>query len=133
MPTLTARAGHPPISHCIAAHKNIFFGKRRRGAIRISFTSHTLVSFLSEVPMKNILITTAMFSALAFTPASAKMMGCTGDNMAKTSMMMSTMADGPGKMGMGKEMGMANTEMSKGNMRGGCMHYMKAQTMSMMK
>ena len=32
---------------------------------------------------------------------------------------MSGMADGPGKMAMGKEMGMANMEMSKGNMRGG--------------
>jgi hypothetical protein len=86
-----------------------------------------------EVAMKKILITAAMFSALAFTPASAAMMACTGDNMAKTNMMMPTMADGPAKMGMGKEMAMANTDMSKGNMRGGCMHYMKAQKMSMMK
>jgi hypothetical protein len=83
--------------------------------------------------MKRILITAAMFSALAFTPASAKMMACTGDNMSKTSTMMMGMPDGPAKMGMGKEMGMANMEMSKGNMRGGCMHYMKAQKMSMMK
>jgi hypothetical protein len=85
-----------------------------------------------EVSMK-LLITAAIFSALAFTPASAKMMSCSGDNMAKTSMMMGTMADGPAKVGMGKEMGMANMEMSKGNMRGGCMHYMNAQKMSMMK
>ena len=80
-----------------------------------------------------ILITTAMFSALALTPASAAMMACTGENMAKTSTMMVSMPEGPGKMGMGKEMGMANTEMSKGNMRGACMHYMKAQKMSAMK
>jgi hypothetical protein len=83
--------------------------------------------------MKTILITAAMFSALALTPASAAMMACTGDNMAKSGMMMASMPDSPGKMGMVKEMGMANTEMSKGNMRGGCMHYMKAQKMSMMK
>lgn len=83
--------------------------------------------------MKTILITAAMFSALALTPASAAMMSCTGDNMTKSGVMMSTMADGPAKMGMAKEMGMANTEMSKGNMRGGCMHYMKAQKISMMK
>jgi hypothetical protein len=83
--------------------------------------------------MKTILITAAMFSALALTPASAAMMACTGDNMAKSGMMISTMQDGPAKMGMAKEMGMANTEMSKGNMRGGCMHYMKAQKVSMMK
>ena len=80
-----------------------------------------------------ILMTAAVFSALAFTPASAKMMACTGDNMAKSNMMMAGMADGPGKMGMGKEMNMANMEMGKGNMRGACMHYMKAQKMSMMK
>jgi hypothetical protein len=43
------------------------------------------------------------------------------------------MVDGPAKMAVGKEIGMANTEMSKGNMRGGCMHYMKAQKMGMMK
>jgi hypothetical protein len=83
--------------------------------------------------MKTILITAAMFSALALTPASAAMMACTGENMAKSGMMMATMQDGPTKMGMAKEMGMANTDISKGNMRGGCMHYMKAQKMSMMK
>jgi hypothetical protein len=83
--------------------------------------------------MKKIIIAAAMFSGLAFTPASAAMMACTGDNMAKTTTMMTGMPDGPGKMGMGKEMGMANMEMSKGNMRGACMHYMKAQKMSTMK
>lgn len=75
-----------------------------------------------------ILITAVMFSALAFTPASAKMMACTGENMAKTSAGMIGMADGPAKMGMAKGMGMVNTEMSKGNMRGACMHYMKVQS-----
>ena len=80
-----------------------------------------------------ILITAAMFSALALTPASAKMMACTGDNMAKSTMAMSGMADGPGKMAMGKEMAMANMEMSKGNMRGACKSYIKAQKMSAMK
>ena len=83
--------------------------------------------------MNKILITAAMFSALAFTPASAAMMACTGDNMAKANTMMMGMADGPAKMGMSRDMGMANMEMSKGNMRGACMHYMKAQKMSMMK
>jgi hypothetical protein len=42
-------------------------------------------------------------------------------------------AGGLRQMSMGKEMGMANTEMSKGNMRGACTHYMKAQKMSMTK
>jgi hypothetical protein len=83
--------------------------------------------------MDRILMTVAMFSALAVAPASAKMMACSGENMAKTTTMMTTMADGPGKMGMSKEVGMANADMSKGNMRGACMHYMKAQQMGAMK
>jgi hypothetical protein len=88
--------------------------------------------FSSEVQMK-ILITAAMFSALALSPASAAMMACTGENMAKSGMMMNGMPDGAGKMGMTKEMAMANSDMSKGKMKGGCMHYMKAQKMGMMK
>ena len=46
-------------------------------------------------------------------PASAGMMKCSSDNMAKSNTMMQTMPDGAGKMGMGKEMGMAN-----GNVQG---------------
>lgn len=80
-----------------------------------------------------VLVIAALFSALALTPASAKMMACTGDNMAKSAAMMNGMADTPGKMAMNKEMGMANMEMSKGNMRGACTHYRKAQKMSAAK
>ena len=83
--------------------------------------------------MKTILITAAMFSALALSPASAAMMKCTSDNMIKSTMMMNSMQDGPAKVAMGKEIAMANADMSKGNMRGGCMHYMKAQKAAMMK
>jgi hypothetical protein len=53
--------------------------------------------------------------------------------MSKTAMMMSSMPEGPNKMAMNKEMAMANTETSKGNARGACMHYMRAQKMGMMK
>ena len=74
------------------------------------------------------LIAAAMLTAVAFTPASAKMMACTSDNMMKSTAMMA-----PGQTPANKEMGMANTEMSKGNMRGACMHYMKAQKMSAAK
>ena len=81
----------------------------------------------------NKMIVSAAFLALLSVPASAEMMKCTGENMAKTSTMMQTMQDGPGKMAMGKEMGMANMEMSKGNMRGACMHYMNAQKMGAAK
>jgi hypothetical protein len=82
-----------------------------------------------------ILIIAAVFSALAVTPASAKAKAtaCSGENMAKTTSAMATMPDGPGKMALGKQMGMVNTEMSKGNMKGACAHYMKAQKMSSAK
>ena len=82
-----------------------------------------------------ILIIAAVFSALAITPASAKTKAaaCSGENMAKTTAAMATMPDGPGKMALGKQMGMVNTEMSKGNMRGACAQYMKAQKMSSAK
>jgi hypothetical protein len=59
--------------------------------------SQQYAGFISkQVPMMKILIAAAI-SALAFTPASAEMMACAGDNMAKTNMMMTTMADGPAK------------------------------------
>ena len=66
-------------------------------------------------------------------PASAKMMSCTGANMAKSTTDMGGMPDGPQKTGMMKEMGMANTAMSKGDMRGACKSYMRAQKMGMQK
>ena len=82
--------------------------------------------------MMKYLVSAALLVTFA-APASAGMMKCSGDNMAKSNTMMQTMPDGPGKMGMGKEMGMANMEMSQGNMRGACMHYMKAQQIGAMK
>ena len=39
----------------------------------------------------------------------------------------------PGQTGANKEMAMANMEMSNGKMKNACMHYMKAQKMSMAK
>ncbi len=75
-----------------------------------------------------ILITAAMLSALSFTPASAAMMACTGDNMMKSTAMMS-----PGQTAANKEMAMANTDMSAGKMKTACMHYMKAQKAAMTK
>lgn len=84
--------------------------------------------------MTKFLITAAALSILAIAPASAKpMMGCSGDNMMKMNNMTTAMADGEQKMMMNREIGMANTAMSKGDMRGCNMHMMKAQQMSMMK
>jgi hypothetical protein len=71
-------------------------------------------------------------AALSVAPASAEMMTCTSANMAKSVMMGGAMADGPNKDMMMKEMGMANTQMSKGDMRGACKSYMRAQKMGMM-
>jgi hypothetical protein len=74
------------------------------------------------------LIVAAMLSAFAFTPASAAMMACTADNMMK-----STMTMVPGQNDANKEMAMANTDMSNGKMKSACLHYMKAQKVSMAK
>lgn len=85
--------------------------------------------------MTKFLITAAAFSALALTPASAKpmMMGCSGDGMMKVNNMSTAMADGQQKMMMDREIGMANTAMSNGDVRGCNKHLMNAQKMGMMK
>ncbi|MGJ4945357.1 hypothetical protein ACQR1W_32675 [Bradyrhizobium sp. HKCCYLS1011] len=78
--------------------------------------------------MTKILIAAAAVSVLAFSPASAAMMACTADNMAKSAAAMAPMPTEANK-----EMAMANTDMSQGKMHSACMHYMKAQKMSMTK
>jgi len=77
--------------------------------------------------MKKLIIAT-LFSAYALSPASAAMMACTGENMAKSAGMMAA-----GSTPANKEMAMANMDMSNGKMKSACMHYMKAQKMNMMK
>ena len=81
------------------------------------------------------LLTTAAFVAftLSLSPASAAMMACTGENMMKSTAMMMGTADTPAKMVANKEMAMANTDMSNGKMKSGCMHYMKSQKATMAK
>ena len=83
--------------------------------------------------MKLMIAAATIAIAAACSPASAAMMKCTSENMAKSMTAGGAMMDGPGKMGMMKEMAMANTQMSKGDMRGACKSYMKAQQMGMMK
>jgi hypothetical protein len=80
-----------------------------------------------------IVIAAAALALFAVSPASAAMMKCTGDNMMKSTSMMMTMPDSPGKMAANKEIGMANTDMSTGKMGSACSHYMKAQKAAMMK
>jgi len=80
-----------------------------------------------------ILLAAALVSAVMVAPASAAMMKCTSDNMAKSVAAGGNMADGPGKTAMMKEMGNANMAMSKGDMRGACKSYMRAQKMGSSK
>ena len=75
----------------------------------------------------------AAAAAVTCSPASAAMMACTSANMMKSMNDGGAMMDSPGKMAMMKEMAMANTQMSKGDMKGACKSYMRAQKMSMMK
>jgi hypothetical protein len=79
--------------------------------------------------MKVILLTAGLFSVLAFTPASAGMMACNADSVAKTTAAMYLMVDGPAKFGAEKEIAATNTEWSMGNMRKACWHYFKAAKM----
>ena len=84
--------------------------------------------------MKPLILATLLSGAVFVSiPASAKMMACTSENMAKSVTTGGAMADSPEKMAMMKEMGMANTAMSKGDMRGACRSYMRAQKMGMTK
>jgi hypothetical protein len=87
--------------------------------------------------MKHGLVAVAAIAAISAaamaSPASAKRMSCDGASMAKIYSATAAMPETPGKMAMHKEISMANTDMSKGNMRGACMHMAKAQRMGMTK
>jgi hypothetical protein len=61
--------------------------------------------------------------------SAAKMQPCTGEAMGKSMTAMGTV-DSPAKQAMAKETASANSEMSKGNMRDACKHYMKVRNMS---
>jgi hypothetical protein len=79
------------------------------------------------------LIAVALLSAASFTPASAAMMACTGDNMMKSNAMMSSMNEGAAKTAANKEMAMVNKDISNGKMGSACKHYMMAQKAAMAK
>jgi hypothetical protein len=82
-----------------------------------------------EEAMKSVFIVIAIAATLTGSAASGKMMACTSENMAKSVTAGGVMPDGPGKAVMMKEMGAANTAMSKGDMRGACKSYLRAQKM----
>jgi hypothetical protein len=83
--------------------------------------------------MKLIALSAAALLVFAVTPASAKPMACTSANMAKSTSAMTAMPETPGKMAIAKEMSKVNTAMSKGDMRGACSSYMKAQKVASAK
>ena len=75
-------------------------------AVRIARMTGTLIA-LPEQPLR---AEFGLMGELAIGQVHAKMMACTGENMAKSTAAMQTMADGPGKMAMGKEMGNGHTD-----------------------
>ena len=72
-------------------------------------------------------VITLLAPSIAATPTSAAMMTCTSENMAKSVTASTAMPESPEKMAMMKEMGGANAAMSKGDMKGACRSYMRAQ------
>ena len=72
-------------------------------------------------------------SAFAVSPASSKMMPCSGDHLSKMTTMVGGMADGPHKWEMYKHLEMVNTAMAKDGMRGCDMTMMKMMRGSKMK
>ena len=79
--------------------------------------------------MKILFAASTITAVLAISPASAAMMACTSDNIAKSIAATDTMQDSPGKRAMMKELSSANTAMSKGDMRAACTSYNRAQKM----
>ena len=71
--------------------------------------------------------------AIAATPASAAKMGCSGPDLQKVNGMMPSMAEGPNKMTMYKELAATQTAMSKGDMKGCAMHLNMAAKAGMAK
>jgi hypothetical protein len=81
-----------------------------------------------EVSMKQAGIAAFALAALfAITPATAKVLGCTNENMQKSYADAHGMPDSPQKMAMMREIVTVNTALSKGDMRGACRSYIRAQ------
>ena len=81
--------------------------------------------------IKLLITAVTITAALAVSPAFAqKKTACTSENIAKLVTSSNAMPDSPGKAAMMREVGAANTAMSKGDMRGACKSYMRAQQMS---
>jgi hypothetical protein len=75
--------------------------------------------------MKVLFAASTITAVLAISPASAAMMAVR--TLAKSVAAGDAMPESPGKRAMMKEMGIANTAMSNGDMRGACKSYIRAQ------
>ena len=73
----------------------------------------------------------ALAALFAITPATAKVLGCTNENMQKSYAGAHGMPDSPQKMAMMREIVTVNTAMSKGDMRSACRSYIRAQMHAM--
>ena len=81
-----------------------------------------------------IILTTVMAtSVFAVSPASSKMMMCSGEHLSKMTTMVGVMPDGPHKSEMYKHLEMVNIAMAKDGMRGCDMTMMKMMRGSKMK
>ena len=80
-----------------------------------------------QAQIKGLFATATIAIAFAISSASAAMMACTSENIANS--VADAMPGGAGKMALMKEVGMANTAMSKGDMRSACRSYIRAQKM----
>lgn len=76
--------------------------------------------------MKNLAVALA-FAAVTLQPASARMMACKGENFAKMTDRMATMPHGYKRRAIMREMSAVNTNLSNGDMREACEHYLTAQ------
>ena len=65
-----------------------------------------------------ILAAVMITSTFAVSPASSKMMMCSGEHLSKMTTMVGVIPDGPGKSEMYKHLEMVNTAMAKDGMRG---------------
>jgi len=77
--------------------------------------------------MKNRVVVAAALAVFTLSPASAKTIACTDENFTKMMDRMSTMPHGPKRMAMTREMAVVNTDLSNGDLRGACKHYVIAQ------
>ena len=84
--------------------------------------------------MKYAIVSAAVLAAavLAFSPASAEMMSCSGADMSKMTTMMGGMPDGPHKWKMNRHLAMINAAMAKDGPRGCSMTMKKMMTGSKM-